>query len=77
MIGYQFKSNHICDSSRRLEYHSTLSEAMDYCNSHSNCNCIEFCKTAQCKPYRYATLAVISHSPHTNYDSWVKVANLK
>ena len=77
MIGYQFKSDHTCDSTSRLEYHSTLSEAMDYCNAHSNCNCIDFLKTDQGESYTYQTLAVTSHHPHTDYDSWVKVANLK
>ena len=76
MIGYQFKSDHTCDSSRRLKGHPTLSEAMDYCNAHSNCNCIDFYKTGQAT-YRYATLPDTSHHPHTDYNSWVKVANLK
>ena len=67
MIGYLFKHKYGCDSSTILTHHSTLSEAIDYCNGHANCNCVEFYKSSP----DYRTYGVTTQKSYTDYDSWV------
>ena len=71
MIGYLSISNSRCYSSNYLSHHSTLSESIDYCNSHSYCKWIQIRKSDQ----KYATYAVTSQMGNINHDSWV-IANL-
>jgi len=55
--GYQHQRHKDCPSTEQdsLAYHSTLSESIQYCNSHSNCHCIDI-STADPKFYRSTTL---------------------
>ena len=71
MIGYLFKQNSFCDMiSGSLAQHSTLKEAMDYCNGHDNCNCVEVFKASQNYRTYSVTVRVESH-PNIGFVSWV------
>ena len=75
-LKYLFKSTHRCNSSTSdpnliispLQYHSTLSEAIDYCNGNAECNCVEF-------DYRfldiYSTHDSTTVLSNGDYDAWV------
>ena len=78
LIGYIFKRCYGCYQGSKLAKHSTLSEAIDYCNGHSNCNCVEFYKLDDIYS-TYADAFQMSNSNvdlnHisllTNFESWV------
>ena len=73
LIGYQFKRNFDCAPSSGLALYPTLSEAIELCNIHADCNCIEFDRTigfygCQIYTYYYDERTQV-YEPE--YDSWV------
>ena len=73
MIGYLFKPHFYCAPSNSLGIDSTLSEAIEFCNRHSDCNCVEFSRTSGSY---FSQLYNIKYDKRTqvsdrNYDSWV------
>merc|ERR1712126_795204 len=68
---YKYKSDYNCpySDSKSLKNFSTLREAQNYCDAHSNCKCVEFKHTDSI----YRTYTVNSQGASSVYDSWLKL----
>merc|ERR1712136_418518 len=68
---YKYKSDNSCPLADRKspKDFSTLREAQNYCNAHSNCNCVEFKHSDSI----YRTYTVDKQDSNSYYDSWLKL----
>jgi len=71
---YKYKSNSCCPpaDSESLKNFSTLREAQNYCNDHSNCNCVEF-KNSDSTYRTYEKVNNQGCGGSNTYDSWLKL----
>ena len=66
--GYEFEpSTHCDDSIAWLEKHDDFDSAVEYCNTHSNCLCINYSKSGGC----YTTKEGLKLTYNFGYDAWV------
>ena len=66
--GYEFEpSTHCDDSIAWLEKHDDFDSAVEYCNTHSNCLCINYSKSGGC----YTTKEGLKQTYNFGYDAWV------
>ena len=75
-IVYLHKRNYECSPCNKctpdtpygwLVHHETLSDAIEECNEHANCNCVEFIRFIKCYRTSAGTTQVSDHK----YDSLV------
>jgi len=69
---YKYKGDYCCPpaDSKSLKNFSTLREAQNYCDAHSNCNCVEFKHSDSV----YRTYEKVDkQGSNSNYDSWFKL----
>merc|ERR1712126_385158 len=66
---FKYKSDYACPygNSISLKDFSTLREAQNYCNAHSNCNCVDFYHSDSI----YRTYTVDTQAWNPAYDSWL------
>merc|ERR1712198_565588 len=69
---YKYKSDSCCppSTSKSLKNFSTLREAQNYCDAHSNCDCVEFSHSDS----KYRTYEKVNRQGCSGgYDSWLKL----
>ena len=70
-LGYTYKESHECSDQIGAEWRSNLNDAINSCNSNSQCNCIDHYKDDNPYYRLHRSVCVLQICNDANWEAWV------